>query len=104
MGFSLSISEKDCLCVAGDIGFDNVVDACNQGVELIHSMGKITVDLSGINQADSSCLAMIVEWVRVARSEHKDIEFVGTPRGMMDLGRVCGLDTILPFDKVLAWQ
>lgn len=104
MDFQLSISSPDTLCVAGRIDLTNVIIACQQGKELINSMADVKVDLSGMQQGDSSSLAMLIDWLRCAKSQNKNIIFKHMPQFMLDLGRVCGLDSILPIDKVLQFQ
>lgn len=96
MDYRLSINAQDVLCVSGKIGLTNVIDACNHGKELIKTLSTVRVDLSGMEQADSSTLAMLIEWVRNAKVQKKDIVFLNMPQFMLDLGRVCGLDSVLP--------
>lgn len=96
MDYNLSINAQDILCVSGRIGLANVINACNRGKELIKTLSAVRVDLAGMEQADSSTLAMLIEWVRNAKVQNKDIVFLNMPQSMLDLGRVCGLDSVLP--------
>ena len=102
--FTFSINASQQLCVAGSIDLGNVKEACAAGANLIHGLSSVQVDLSGINYADSSSLAMLVDWIRVAKEQHKDIKFMNMPQFMLDLGRVCGLDAILPIGKSLEFH
>jgi anti-anti-sigma factor len=104
MEYKLSINAQDILCVSGRIDLNNVIKACAEGRELIDTLAAVRVDLSGLEQADSTSLAMLIDWVRSAKAQHKDIGFSNMPQFMLDLGRVCGLDTILPIDKVLEFH
>ena len=92
------------MCVSGKIDLTNVKDTCAIGRQLIDKLSVVQVDLSGIEQADSSSLAMLIDWLRTARSQHKDIKFGNMPQFMLDLGRVCGLDTVLPLEKFLKFH
>lgn len=96
MSHQLSINSKGALCLSGRIGLNNVVAVSARGKELIKTMADINVDLSGVQQGDSSSLAMLVDWLRFAKSQNKKIVLTNMPQSMLDLSRVCGLDSVLP--------
>lgn len=98
MQYKLSINAQDVLCVSGKLYLKEIVQACNEGKALINKLGAVRVDFSGVEDSDSGCLAMMVEWLRVAKTQKKDIVFNNLPQFMLDLGRVCGIDTILPLE------
>lgn len=98
-GFHINIGAKQELCVSGSIDLTNVKDACNIGMNLISTLNSVQVNLSGVRHADSSSLAMLVEWIRSSKQQHKNITLSNMPQFMLDLGRVCGLDAILPIKK-----
>jgi len=101
MSYNVSLNAENILCVSGKVDLSNVTSACALGKLLIKNLSVVKVDLFGIEQADSSSLAMLVDWLREARSQHKDIIFLNMPQCMLDLERVCGLDLILPVNKIL---
>lgn len=102
--YKLNINAKNEMCLSGHIDVTNVTQVSNLGVEFINSLTDVTVELSGLRHADSSSLAMLVAWIRCARAQHKNIVFKNMPQFMLDLGRVCGLDAILPIDKPLQFH
>jgi len=101
MSYNVSLNAENVLCVSGKIDLTNVKIACSMGKALIDTLPSVRVDLSGIEQADSSSLAMLVDWLRKARSQHKAVIFLSMPQCMLDLERVCGLDLILPVNKTI---
>lgn len=102
--YKININSNNELCLAGHIDFSNVKQANYNGAELINKLNDITVDLSGLRYADSSCLAMLVAWICCANKQHKNILFKNMPQFLLDLGRVCGLDAILPINKPLQFN
>ncbi len=102
--FQAVLNPEQTVCLSGRIDLTNVVDACTQVKQLILRLNKIRIDLSGLEYVDSSSLALLVECIRAAKAEHKDITFCNMPQFMLDLGRVCGLDTILPINKPLQFH
>ena len=104
MNYSVSVNAQNVLCVTGTIDLTNVIAACGKGRELIDTLAAVRVDLSGIEQADSSSLAMLIDWISSAKAQHKDVIFNNMPQSLLDLARVCGLDVILPVDKYIKFQ
>jgi anti-anti-sigma factor len=102
--FAISVNPKQDLCISGRIDLTNVVQICAKSEKLIDSLSKVQVDLSGVVYADSSSLAMLIDFIRSAKQQHKDILFCNMPQFMLDLGRVCGLDSILPINKPLKFN
>ncbi|MBI3571655.1 MAG: STAS domain-containing protein [Gammaproteobacteria bacterium] len=56
--------------------------------------GKVTIDMRGVTLADSAGLALMIEWLQLARSAKRDIVFTNMPDQMRDLIRVNGLTQI----------
>lgn len=101
---TVSINNQRQICVAGVVDLDSVQVLCAQGKHLMRDLPKLHVDLSGITDADSSALAMLIEWIRSARDRRQPVEFYNAPAVILDLGRVCGLDQILPLGTELIWK
>ena len=56
--------------------------------------GKVTVDMHGVTLADSAGLALLIEWLQLARSAKREIVFTNMPEQMRDLVRVNGLQEV----------
>jgi anti-anti-sigma factor len=102
--FHIKVNSQNELCVSGRIDLANVAAASLLGIAVIETINPVRIDLSGIKYADSSSLAMLVAWIRNAKVQHKDVTVINMPQFMLDLGRVCGLDAILPIDKTLKFH
>lgn len=84
----------------GDLTFTTVQGLHQAGVRMIDDAdGTITIDLSGVERADSAGVALLVEWVRTAREAGKGIRFLRVPDQMCAIARVSGVATILPFEE-----
>jgi len=53
--------------------------------------GRVTIDMHGVTHADSAGLALLIEWLQLARSAGREIVFTNMPEQMRDLIRVNGL-------------
>jgi phospholipid transport system transporter-binding protein len=56
--------------------------------------GKVTIDMHGVTLADSAGLALLIEWLQLARSAQREIVFTHMPDQMRDLIRVNGLTQV----------
>lgn len=83
--------------VSGELNFSTVPALLERGAALFATGGdRIRLDLGGVTRADSAGLALLVEWLRIARRRHADIEIRNMPEQLRAIARVSGLDGILP--------
>lgn len=88
------------LVVDGVLTFDTVPNVLQQSASWIQKPGgAITVDLHGVVRADSAGLALLVEWLRLARIKNRELKFTNVPEQVRSLIRVNGLDRALGFDN-----
>ena len=87
--------QEGVLTVQGQIGFDNVVSALKKSTDLFGPLSEITIDLKNVTQSDSSGLALLVAWMRMARAQQKKMIFLNVPSFLKDLARVSGLSALL---------
>ena len=76
---------------SGGLTFDNAAAAfeASNGLDLPTS-GRI--DLSGLDAADSSALAVVFALKRRAKAENCEVVFQGIPPGLASLARVYGVE------------
>jgi phospholipid transport system transporter-binding protein len=79
----------------GDLGIESAAGILRRGEA---AFPEITVDLSGVTDADSAGLAVLIEWVRGARGEGRQIRFLGMPARLGDLARIGGVNELLPVE------
>ncbi|WP_440996870.1 STAS domain-containing protein [Arhodomonas sp. SL1] len=94
MSAALDGAGEGALRVTGELDFDSValLPAALPG------SGDAVVDLSAVERADSAGLALLLEWVRVARAAGRQVRFRGIPRQLLAIARVSGVDAILPLE------
>ena len=79
----------------GELGFMSVPSVLHHaGVNML-GKEQITVDLKGVDRADSAGLALLVEWLRESEIAGNSIKFVNVPAQLLSIARVCGLEEIL---------
>jgi phospholipid transport system transporter-binding protein len=58
--------------------------------------GKTVFDLSGVNSADSSGVALMLAWQRRARQLGREVVYANVPHNLDTLARLYGVDSLLP--------
>ena len=56
---------------------------------------RIEVDLSGITQADSAGLALLLEWITWANHTVREIRFTGMPNRILAIAKTTEVDALL---------
>jgi phospholipid transport system transporter-binding protein len=86
--------EGDRLIVEGRATHDSVPALLAEGRPHLVS-GVSTVDLAGLTEADSSALALMLEWTRVAGREGGRVRFCNVPSGLRSLAELYGVAGLL---------
>jgi len=58
--------------------------------------GDSVIDLSAVETADSSALAVMLGWLRHAEAGKNSLTFVGVPAGVVSLAELYGVSDLLP--------
>ena len=53
---------------------------------------QVTVDLGGVTNSDSAGLALLIEWIKHARTKRLQIRFRNIPEQLINLAKLSGLD------------
>ncbi len=83
--------------LCGDLTFATVA-ALQQASQrlLTRASGEITIDLSGIRRADSAGLALLVEWLRLAKKQNKRLTLINLPQQLLTMAKTYDLQRLLP--------
>jgi phospholipid transport system transporter-binding protein len=79
--------------VSGELNFATVTDLLLQSREMFAGESSIELDLSGVTHADSAGLSLLIEWLRQARLQGRQLHYVALPAQLNALAgiRVDGL-------------
>ena len=56
---------------------------------------RLEIDLSGISQADSAGLALLLEWITWANHTVREIRFLGMPERVLAIAKTTEVDSLL---------
>ena len=92
-------SGDGCYVLSGKLTFATVPQIYTQSNTLLdNNSSSLTLDLQGVTHTDSAGLALMMEWMRTAQRQEKEIHFKNVPAQMLSIARLSGLDTILPLN------
>ena len=57
---------------------------------------QLCIDLSAVSTADSAALAVMLEWMRIARTENCELQFCNIPGNIQALIDLYGIGALLP--------
>jgi phospholipid transport system transporter-binding protein len=81
--------------VNGVLHFTTVTDLLKSGSEAIANGGAAVIDLSGVKDSDSSGLALLIEWLSIARAASKGLRYENIPAQLHQLARLSDVEELL---------
>ncbi len=81
----------------GDLTFATVASLWRRSRRRFADLsGRVVIDLSGVRQADSAALALLVEWLRLSRERNLQLAFTHLPEPLRPMVHAYDLDAVLP--------
>lgn len=92
---SFDVSDGGRARVAGSLHFTTVSALLNAGVEAIKGGRAAVIDLAGVTASDSAGLALLIEWVSVAKRADRTLRFENIPSQLQQLARLSEVEELL---------
>lgn len=89
------ICDDEKMIVQGPITIDNVVDMTQRGKKFFDQPRRV-VDLHVITNVDSSVISMMLEWLRAARQQGCQLQFINLPSNLESLVQLYGIEEMIP--------
>lgn len=81
--------------VTGDLAFDTVPGLWAQSIEGPDDSADRVIDLGQVTHVDSAGLALVIEWIRCARSQGRRLSLINVPDKLLALARISEIDGFL---------
>jgi phospholipid transport system transporter-binding protein len=78
--------------VNGELTFPAIDKKALSSLSFLAGTKQVTIDLSGVTNADSAGLALLIEWIKHARTKRLQIRFKNIPEQLVNLAKLSGLD------------
>jgi phospholipid transport system transporter-binding protein len=87
---------SEAILVSGEMTFATVNAVLGEIQTLVTALPALNIDLADVTRSDSAGLALLVHWMRVAKTAKKPIVFHHIPGQMLAIASASGLDELLP--------
>jgi phospholipid transport system transporter-binding protein len=81
--------------VLGSLDFETVAKLLPQGTAAITAGHAAVIDLSGVTASDSSGLALLLEWMSVAKEAGRSLQYDNMPPQLYQLAHLSEVDALL---------
>jgi phospholipid transport system transporter-binding protein len=81
--------------VTGLLHFTTVTDLLKAGSDAIVNGRATVIDLSGVKDSDSSGLALLIEWLSIAKAASKSLHYENIPTQLHQLARLSDVEELL---------
>lgn len=81
--------------VTGVLNFASVTALLRVGSEAIANGRASIIDLSGVKDSDSSGLALLIEWLSIARAARRSLRYENIPAQLHQLARLSDVEELL---------
>lgn len=82
-----------------DLTFETVTSMLDASERMFAAHEQISVDMSGVRQADSAGLALLIEWLSRARSAGRRIVYANIPAQIAAVARISEVEALLSGDS-----
>jgi phospholipid transport system transporter-binding protein len=83
------------MLISGPVTLGNVAAVLEEGRRHVAD-GVQTVDLAEVSEMDSALLAVMLAWLRDAKVREQALTFANLPESLRTIGRLYGVDRLLP--------
>lgn len=80
------------LVVSGNLNFASVVDLWQKSLPMISAKKELVFNLSHVSSANSAALALLIEWIKYAKKNSKQIRFLHIPPQLLAIASVAEIN------------
>jgi phospholipid transport system transporter-binding protein len=78
--------------ISGDLNFTNVMSVYKKSLQQSQQCPELTFNFSQLKSSDSAGLALIIEWIKLAKQLNKPVRFTHLSADIMSLAKAAGID------------
>ncbi len=79
----------------GSLHFSTVSALLTAGVDAIDAGQATVIDVGGVTASDSSGLALLIEWLSIAKADGKELRYENIPTQLHQLARLSEVEELL---------
>ena len=93
---SIRLNSDGSVQISGEMTFSSTPNLYRELENHFQSEGTdLAIDLREVDRADSSGLALLLEWQAMANQRERKLQITNAPDDLLSLARLCEADTLL---------
>jgi phospholipid transport system transporter-binding protein len=92
---TFEVQSDDRAMLSGELRFDSVGSLLAVGSRVIGEGRIAVIDLAAVSAGDSAGLALLIEWLSVARSAKRPLRYENIPSQLQQLARLSEVEELL---------
>jgi phospholipid transport system transporter-binding protein len=92
---TIEVQGNDRAMLSGELRFDTVGSLLDVGNRVIGEGRIAVIDLASVSAVDSAGLALLIEWLSVARSVNRPLRYENIPLQLQQLARLSEVEELL---------
>lgn len=97
-GATLASRGEGSFVLEGILDFDSVASLLTDGERMLAGSGHLDLDLGAVHEANSAGLALLLEWLDLARQRKRTLRLHNLPDSLVRLAALANVSDILPLD------
>lgn len=93
---AIELQENGRLKVSGELTFSSVSALLAESLSYFKSQDELQIDLAGVARSDTAGVALLVEWMHIAKQRDAQLFFSNIPEQMWAIIEVSDLGQRLP--------
>jgi phospholipid transport system transporter-binding protein len=89
------IFQNNKFLISGDLDFSNVMLVYAKSLPQLEASSAWEFDFSSLKSSDSSGLALIIEWLKLAKRSNKSIQFTHLSPDLISIAKAAGIDQLI---------
>ena len=91
---TLTMQSDNRLALSGDLTFVTVPEIWKQSLVLFSTIPELNFDLTEVKSSNSAGLALLIEWLKYAKTQNKKISFQHVPTQLKSLIQAAGVEKL----------
>jgi phospholipid transport system transporter-binding protein len=98
---SLTLKSDELVLLSGDLTFATINKKTVRMIDFKKITHEVVIDLAEVSNSDSAGLALLIEWLKIAKTGHAQLRFKNVPIQLLTLAKLSGFDLAPYFYKVV---
>jgi phospholipid transport system transporter-binding protein len=88
---------NNILYVKGELHFINVEQIWHESLKWLNQYDHLQFDFSEVGASDSAGLALMLEWIKYAKLQGKNVSFSHVPNQLKSIIEISALEKFIPY-------